>query len=301
VVKKFSILKIRIFIEYAKNKMDSENKKKLPVGILERIATFVVEKVNFDTHYNRMNSLNTRRTVRSYSNKIVDEALLNELLETACRSSNTGNMQAYSIVVTRDLIQKQALAPAHFNQKQVLEAPVVLTFCVDFNRIDQWCQQRNATPGFNNIQALTYASIDAIIVAQTFCVAAEEAGLGICYLGTTTYNAETIIDVLHLPQLVLPITTLSVGFAKEPATIPLSDRLPLEGIVHQETYTDFNASAIDRIYAEKESLEESLTFIELNQKETLAQIYTDIRYKKVDNEFFSEAWLKAIKRQGFLK
>ncbi|HET9570721.1 MAG TPA: nitroreductase family protein [Bacteroidales bacterium] len=248
-----------------------------------------------------MNSLKNRRTVRSYSDQEIDELLLNGLLETACRSSNTGNMQAYSIVVTKDVNQKRALAPAHFNQPQVNEAPVVLTFCVDFNRIGRWCQQRNATPGFDNLQALTYASIDAIIVAQTFCVAAEEAGLGICYLGTTTYNPETIIDVLQLPSLVLPITTLSVGYPKEPATTPLPDRLPLEGIVHQETYSEFDIAAIDRIYAEKESLEESLRFLEINQKDTLAQIYTDIRYKKSDNEFFSKSWLKAIKRQGFIK
>ncbi len=248
-----------------------------------------------------MKSLKTRRTVRAYSDKPLDETLLNDLLEMACRSSNTGNMQAYSIVVTRDVDQKAKLSPAHFNQKQVTEAPVVLTFCVDYNRIGQWCSQRQAVPGFDNLQALTYAAIDAIIVAQTFCVAAEEAGLGICYLGTTTYNAETIIDVLGLPQLVLPITTLSVGYPKESATTPLPDRLPFEGIVHQETYKTFDTAAIDRIYAEKEGLEETLRFLELNQKQTLAQIYTDLRYKKSDNEFFSASWLKAIKKQGFLK
>lgn len=246
-----------------------------------------------------MNSLRNRRTVRAYSEKSLEDTLLNELLELACRSSNTGNMQAYSIIVTRDSVQKAKLAPAHFNQKQVTDAPVVLTFCVDYNRIGRWCEQRNAAPGFDNLQALTYAAIDAVIVAQTFCVAAEEAGLGICYLGTTTYNAETIIEALELPQLVLPVTTLSVGYPKEAATTPLPDRLPLEGIVHQEKYKAFDSSAIDRIYAEKEALEESLRFIELNQKETLAQIYTDIRYKKSDNEFFSTAWLKAIKKQGF--
>jgi len=267
---------------------------------LERKATFVVEKENIDTQIFHMNSLKNRRTVRAYAKKDLDETLLNELLETACRSSNTGNMQAYSIIVTRNAAQKQTLAPAHFNQKQVTDAPVVLTFCVDFNRIGQWCLQRHAAPGFDNIQAMTYAAIDAVILAQTFCVAAEEAGLGICYLGTTTYNAETIIEVLGLPQLVLPITTLSVGYPKESATTPLPDRLPMEGIVHQETYSAFDSSAIDRIYAEKEALEESLRFIDINLKETLAQIYTDIRYKKSDNEFFSESWIKAIKRQGFL-
>lgn len=260
-----------------------------------------MKKVNLERKNCPMDTLKNRRTVRTYSEKPLDENLLNDLLETACRSSNTGNMQAYAIVVTRDSEQKAKLAPAHFNQKQVTEAPVVLTFCVDFNRIGRWCAQRDAAPGFDNLQALTYAAIDAVIVAQTFCVAAEEAGLGICYLGTTTYNAEVLIDALDLPQLVLPITTLSVGYPKEPANTPLPDRLPLEGIVHAETYKPFDAAAIDRIYAEKEALEESLRFLEINQKQTLAQIYTDLRYKKADNEFFSAAWLHAIKRQGFLK
>jgi len=280
-------------------KRSTKLKVSKPVQNLERKATFVVKKENIDIVICPMNSLKNRRTVRNYSNKPVEETLLNELIKLACRSSNTGNMQAYSIIVTRDVAQKQALAPAHFNQKQVTEAPVLLTFCVDFNRISQWCEQRNAAPGFDIVQALTYAAIDTIIVAQTFCVAAEEAGLGICYLGTTTYHADTIIDVLQLPKLVLPVTTLSVGYPKELETNMLSDRLPLEGIVHRETYSAFDAAAIDRIYAEKEALEESLRFIELNQKQTLAQIYTDIRYKKSDNEFFSAAWMKAIKKQGF--
>ena len=46
------------------------------------------------------------------------------------------------------------------------------------------------------------ASMDTLLVAQTFCTLAEEAGLGICYLGTTTYNPQMIIDTLHLPELV---------------------------------------------------------------------------------------------------
>jgi nitroreductase len=246
-----------------------------------------------------MNSMNLRRTVRAYSDQPLSDRLLNELLTTSCRASNTGNMQAYSVVVTRDAEQKKALAPAHFNQKQ-LEAPVVLTFCADFNRFGKWCEQRKATPGFANIQALTYAAIDAIIFAQTFCVAAEEEGLGICYLGTTTYNAEAIIDVLGLPKLVIPLTTISVGYPKAKEEGSLSDRLPLEGIVHTEKYIDYSPADIDRIYAGKEALPENQEFVKINSKETLAQVFAEIRYKKADNEFFSEAWIKALRRQGFL-
>ena len=138
-----------------------------------------------------------------------------------------------------------------------------------------------------------------VIAAQTFCIAAESAGLGICYLGTTTYNAQEIIGVLKLPELVVPITTITVGY---PADIPdQTDRLPLESVVHFETYHDFTTEAIDKIYSEKETSEFYRQFVSENNKETLAQVFTDIRYSKKNNEFFSEKFINALKTQGFLQ
>jgi nitroreductase len=245
-----------------------------------------------------MDSMKNRRTVRAYSDQIVEKSLLNELLMTACRASNTGNMQAYSIIETRDPKQKNTLAPLHFNQSQITQASVVLTFCADFNRFGKWCSFRKADPGYANLQALTYSSIDTVILAQAFCDAAEAKGLGICYLGTTTYNALQICEVLKLPKLVLPIVTITVGYPKS-TTEPLTNRLPLDGIVHHETYRDYNREDIDKIYAETEALPENKHFVEINNKETLAQIFTDIRYTKKDNEYFSKTFLNAVCQQGF--
>lgn len=238
-----------------------------------------------------------RRTIRQYQEKDVSPEVLNELMEIACRASTVGNMQTYSVVVTRDAAMKERLAPAHFNQPMVKKAPVVLTFCVDLNRFSKWCEQRQASPGYNNLQWFVTGAIDALLVAQTFCVAAEERGLGICYLGTTTYNPDQLIDVLNLPELVFPITTITLGWPDE--TPEQVDRLPLEAILHQETYHDYSKDDIDRLYAYKESLPENKKFVEENAKETLAQVFTDIRYKKADNEHFSDVLWKMLKKQGF--
>lgn len=248
-----------------------------------------------------MNSMLNRRTIRNYSDKSVDDLLLNDLFEIASRSSNTGNIQAYSIIITRDPERKKTLAPLHFNQSQVMSAPVILTFCADFNRFTKWANQRDAAPGFDNLQSFTYASIDAVIMAQTFCVAAEDRGLGICYLGTTTYNAGKIARLLELPKLVMPLTTISLGYPMEKPIDPLPDRLPLFGIIHHETYQDYTKEDINRIYKHKESLPENLKFVEINKKTNLAQVFTDLRYTKKDNEFFSNELLDALKEQGFLK
>ena len=126
----------------------------------------------------------------------------------------------------------------------------------------------------------------------------DEEGLGYCYLGTTVYMPRQIIDILRLPKLVMPVATLTVGWpAEEP---PLSDRLPLQSFVHNETYHDYTPQDINNYYNYKENLEENRHFCEINQKETLAQIFTDIRYTRQDNEAMSKGLLEALKHQGFL-
>ena len=246
-----------------------------------------------------ISTMKERRSIRKYSDRPVSEELINELLSVAMRASNTGNMQLYSVVVTRDEENKKKLSPAHFNQPMITEASVVLTFCADANRFVKWAEQRNAHAGFDNLQTFMTASIDAMLFAEAFAEAAEEKGLGICYLGTTTYNADKIIDVLNLPELVVPITTITVGYPKEPLPA-VSERLPLEAVMHKEQYIDYSPESIDLLYKEKEELEVNKEFTRINNKETLAQVFTDIRYTKANNEHFSGVLMEVLKKQKFI-
>lgn len=239
-----------------------------------------------------------RRTIRKYSSEPVDDKLLIDLLNMGCRASTTGNMQVYSIIITKDKTKKMELAPLHFNQKMITEAPVVLTFCADFNRFNKWCLLRKADPGYDNFLSFITAAIDALLVAQTVCIAAESKGLGICYLGTTTYMAHKIIETLKLPAGVVPVTTVTLGWpADKPDQV---DRLPLEAVVHHESYEDYSAEAIETYYRDKEGRDDSQQFVNENNKETLAQVFTDVRYKKADNIHFSKILLQVLKEQGFM-
>lgn len=246
-----------------------------------------------------MDSIKNRRTIRKYKKQDIPDALLESMLEEAFRASTMGNMQLYSVIITKDDDMKSKLAPSHFNQPMVTQAPVVLTFCADFNRFTKWCLQRNAEPGYDNFLSFINAASDTLLVTQNFCTIAEDNGLGICYLGTTIYNPGPIIEVLNLPKLVIPVATITVGYPDELPQQP--DRLPLNGIIHKETYKDYDSNDIDEIYHLKESLPENKNFVAINNKETLAQVFTDLRYKKADNEFMSENLMKVLKEQGFIK
>jgi nitroreductase len=223
---------------------------------------------------------------------------MQKILEAATRASNTGNMQVYSIVVTTDQDIKKELLPLHFNQKMVVEAPVVLTFCADINRFNHWCKLRNADAGYNNMLWFVNASIDAMLAAQNACIEAENNDLGICYLGTTTYMAEKIIEVLNLPEGVVPVTTVVMGYPDE--SPELTDRLPLEAIIHNQKYTDYTEEKINQLYRIKEAREDNKQFVAENNLENLAQVFTNVRYKATDNNHFSKEFIKVLKKQGFL-
>lgn len=244
-----------------------------------------------------MELLKSHRSIRRYSSKAVPEPILKEILESGIRASNTGNMQLYSVVVSTDDQKKALLSPLHFNQPMVRQAPVVLTICFDINRFTKWCGQNNTSTDFLNLLWLLNGTIDASILSQNICVAAEYYGLGICYLGTTLYNAPEISEVLELPKGVIPITALTIGY---PEIVPeLTDRLAIDSVIHWEKYGDYAADQISGIYAEKEKLESSGTFVKENLKDNLAQVYAEVRYKASDNIYFSEKLKKMLTDQGF--
>lgn len=245
-----------------------------------------------------MGILLKHRSIRNYKDTPIEEAVLQNVLNAATRASNTGNMQVYSIIVTKNKNLRNQLWEAHFKQPMVQQAPIHLTFCADINRFNKWCKLNNTEPGYDNFLWLYNATIDAILASQNACIAAEENGLGICYLGTTTYMADKIIDVLKLPKGVVPVTSVVMGYPNE--SPELTDRLPVNGVVHNETYQDYSDERISEIYYEKDNSEETKALIKENETINLAQIFTQKRYKKDDNVHFSKSFLNVLKKQGFM-
>lgn len=243
------------------------------------------------------NMLFKHRSIRKFRPAPIPDEVLRECLEAATRASTCGNMQLYSLVVTRDKAMRERLAPCHFNQPMVTQAPCVVTVCADVHRFTQWCEQRGAEPAYDNFEWFLNAATDALLAAQNLCVQAEIHGLGICYLGTTLYTAADIARILELPKGVIPLTTVVVGYPDE--TPGLTDRLPLDAVVHYEKYTDYTAAEIDELWAEREESEETKRLIEENGLENLAKIFTERRYVRRDNLAVSQAYFALLKEQGF--
>ncbi len=252
-------------------------------------------------------TMHGHRSIRRYQPDEIPEQMLQEILAAGIRASSSGNMQAYSIIVTSDLALREKLYVAHMEQEMVLEAPLLLTFCADFRRMRHWLRLSDAPDNFDDFMAFMVGAIDAVLVSQNVALAAEERGLGICYMGSTLANCDQIGALLNCPPGVVPVTGFSLGYpAEDPAP---RDRLPLEGLVHRETYQDYSDEQIEDIYRLRnlQGWERYMTYPRLRAKiegsgvKNLAQIYTILKYTPQKHGLYSRTILDYLAAQDFFR
>ena len=253
-----------------------------------------------------INAIHNHRSIRAYKPDPVPEDLLQAILAAGIRASSSGNMQTYSIIVTRDRGLREQLYKPHMEQSMVLDAPVLLTFCADFHRMRHWLRLSNAPDNFDNFMSFMIAAIDAVLVSQNAALAAEAHGLGICYMGSTLANCDQIGAILKLPANVIPVVGFSLGYPDEAPA--LRDRLPLAGLVHNETYQPYTDAAVEQVYQQREEAgwarymrsPHLRQMIEESGVENLAQVYTAVKYTRQSHQEFSQTVLDYLKAQDFM-
>ena len=245
---------------------------------------------------NTIDLLLSHRSIRRFKSQPIEPEKMERILTCGMRASNTGNMQIYSFILTQEPTNVEALSKLHFGQGST--APAFLTVCVDVNRYHHWCRLRGCDEPYDNFLWLMSGTVDASLAAQNVCVAAEAEGLGFCYLGTVMYNTRAIADLLQLPKGVVPVVTLCMGYPdEEPA---LSERLPLEGVLHHERYHDYSDQDIDRVHRLREEFPFNQEMVRQNKTKNLAEIFTKLRYPKKDNVAISKALLEFMEQAGMM-
>ncbi|MCM1168846.1 MAG: nitroreductase family protein [Bacteroides sp.] len=242
--------------------------------------------------------MRNHRSIRKYQNRDIPQEVLDKVLEAGTRASNTGNMQVYSVIVTRSAEMKEKLSPLHFNQSMIRQAPVVLTVVADVARFHRWCALNGAEKSYDNFLWFVCGCVDSMLFAQNLSIAAEAYGLGLCYLGTTLYMAKEIAQVLEMPQGVAPITTITLGYPDEQPA--LSHRLPLQAVVHYEKYRKDSDEDIRRQFADIDNSELTRRLLQENKLPNLAQVFTQKRYTKKDSVTFSNRLLDFLTENGFM-
>lgn len=241
----------------------------------------------------------SRRSRRRFTDERISDELLDSIVARAMRAPTTGNMQLYSIIVSRRGESRKPLEALHFNQPAATGADILLTVCADFNRFTRWARLSDADPGYDNFLSLISATTDAVILSQQIVTIAEMEGLGSCYLGTVSYNAAEIARLLKLPELTMPVACIALGYPADEGEE--SERLPVEAVLYREEYPEMSDDRILELYKAKDDYPQNRKFVEENGKKSLAQVFTDIRYPRGLNEDVSVKLLEYIRDYGFNK
>lgn len=240
-----------------------------------------------------------RKSCRNFKPEKIDLSRIEEIIRQAEKAPTCGNMQLYSVVVTKEAQSLQKLSALHYNQPAAATAPCILTVCADFNRFTKWCRHNNAKAGYDNFHSFIMAITDAVIFAQQIVTIAEKEGLASCYLGTVTYNAAEISDLLKLPEMVVPVAAISLGLPNEDGEC--TRRLEPEAIMHLETYREDNEEKIEdyfRVFTQDPANEK---YLKENGKENLAQVFAEVRYPEATNLAISASFMELLKEKGFIK
>jgi len=142
-----------------------------------------------------------RRSVRTFSDRVMDNKTLNAILETADLAPSAGNLQAYRIVVVRNQELKQKLATASHDQNFIVDASVVLVFLAD----------KNASKGKYGQRGVELYSVqDATIAAAYSQLAATALGLGSVWVGA--FESQVIAKLVDAKPHEEPIAIIPIGY-----------------------------------------------------------------------------------------
>jgi nitroreductase len=239
-----------------------------------------------------MRLLLERSSCRSFSDRPIPEAVLEQILQAGIHAPTGGNLQPFSIIIVAETERKETLA--HLNEEQMFmaEAPINLVFCIDWHRIERWAALESAPfAAKRSFRHFWISFQDTIIAAQNICTAADALGLGSVYIGTIMDRIPEHSELLGLPDGVLPVVILTMGYPKaRPAP---KRKLAREVLVHRERYRDLSDEALSEAFEAKyPALRREVT------PERLAVIEEVAR--AVDGPAIAERCLETVRRNGYI-
>jgi nitroreductase len=167
-----------------------------------------------------LDAIKTRRSVREYLDKPVEDEKLNMILEAGRLAPSASNRQEWRFVVVRDPQTRRELAEAASNQLFVGQAPVVIVACAETDGHVMRCGQ------------LCYP-IDVAIALDHMSLAATELGLGTCWIGA--FNEQKVKEILDIPEGIRVVQLMPLGYPSDPS-LTRKSRLSLDRIIKHERW-----------------------------------------------------------------
>ncbi len=174
------------------------------------------------------------RSIRKFTDKLIENDLLVELIRAAQGAASSSFIQAYSLVQVTNPENRSKIAILAGGQTWVEKAPEFLMICADLSRIEHCCVQEGMGPLEGYAEHFLAASVDAALMAQNLMLGAESVGLGAVFIGGIRNDPAQVAELLNLPAQVYPVFGLCLGYPD--AEPDLKPRLPVDVILHKDRY-----------------------------------------------------------------
>ena len=177
-----------------------------------------------------------RHVIRHFLERSVDASLLRLLCACALSAPTKSDLQQADIIVVSDAEKRRVIADLIPDQPFIRSAPAFLIFLANGRRLPAIAKQREKPFPNDHLDLFFNATVDSALTLATFTRAAEAVGLGCCPISVIRDHSARVSELLSLPQRVIPLAGLCVGWPAEPGHI--SPRLPLSCTLHQDTYDE---------------------------------------------------------------
>ncbi len=203
--------------------------------------------------------IQNRRSLRSYSSRIIDDDTKQKIITGAIRAPTGGNMMTYSILEVQNQENKSKLVSTCNDLTFIAKAPLVLIFLADMQRwydyyhhsnVQEMCTRLNTKYQTPKEGDLLLAISDALIAAQNACIVAESLSLGTCYIGDIIEHIEIHRQMFNLPQWAIPITMVCFGYPKRKnKPLHLSPRFDQKFIHFKDKYRRLTPEEFEDMYS----------------------------------------------------
>jgi nitroreductase len=232
-----------------------------------------------------------RASCRNFKDNKIPEDVMALVLDAGVHTPSGGNLQPYSIIKIERSETRKRLAEM-CTQRFIADAPVNLIFCIDWHRLERWAGLELAPfTARNSFRHFWISFQDTIISAQNICTAADAMGLGSVYIGTIMDLMPEIRDICHLPNGVLPVVLLCLGYPK--STLMVRRKLRREVLVHNEQYQEIDDSHLTEAFDEKyhrAKIEKTL-----ERLERIREVC-----EKVQGKAFAQHCIDEIEKRGYI-
>ncbi len=227
-----------------------------------------------------MRLLLERASLRNFSDKKIEEDVLENILNAGVHAATGGNLQPWSIIKIEDKAVNEKLGEMCW-QSYVGKAPVNLLFCMDWRRLERWAELQGAPfTAKDSFRHFWISFQDTLIAAQNICTAADAMGLGSVYIGTIMEYIPESREMFDLPDGVFPVVLLCLGYPEKGMAAPRK-KLGIDVVVHNEKYKDLPDEELLKAYDEKYDYslkdidDESLERFEMVCRECHGQEFAD--------------------------